>query len=97
MKSFIFAAPAILCAIIALPALLSSAHKEHNWPQALLCAFLPGCFLILAGVLTRMSRDTSRLRRRIARLESKIAPPAQPSSARPADAADSFNTAHDPP
>jgi hypothetical protein len=93
MKLVIFTAPAILCAIIAFPALLSSAHKEHNWPQALLCAFLPGCFLLLAAVLIRMNRDLSRLRRRIARLEGKAASAQQPSSVNPAGGADSFKTA----
>jgi hypothetical protein len=93
MKSVIFTAPAILCAIIVFPALLSSAHQEHNWPQALLCAFLPGCFLILAAVLVRMSRDLSRLRRRIARLEGRIAPALHPSSVHSAESADSFRTA----
>ncbi|MGA2661751.1 MAG: hypothetical protein ABSH34_30070 [Verrucomicrobiota bacterium] len=95
MKSVIFIAPAILCAIIVFPALLSSAHKEHNWPQALLCAFLPGCFLLLAAVLLRMSRDLSRLRRRIARLEGKAAPTPPSSSVRSAESADSFTTAGD--
>jgi hypothetical protein len=91
MKLVIFTAPAILCAIIAFPALLSSAHKEHNWPQALLCAFLPGCFLILAAVLVRMNRDLSRLRRRIARLEGKAAPTPQSSSVHSAHSAESFS------
>jgi hypothetical protein len=95
MKLIVFTAPAILCAIIVFPAFLSSAHQEHNWPQALLCAFLPGCFLILAAVLLRMSRDISRLRRRIARLEGKAAPAPQPSSIRSTESADDFKTAGD--
>ena len=95
MKLIVFTAPAILCAIIVFPAFLSSAHQEHNWPQALLCAFLPGCFLLLAAVLLRMSRDLSRLRRRIARLEGKAAPAPQSSSTHSADGADSFKTAGD--
>jgi hypothetical protein len=49
MKLVIVVAPAILCAIIVFPALLTSAQKEHNWPHALLYAFLPGCFLLLAA------------------------------------------------
>jgi chromate transport protein ChrA len=95
MKLVIFTAPAILCAIIVFPALLSSAHKEHNWPQALLCAFLPGCFVLVAAVLIRMNRDLSRLRRRIARLEGKAAPAQPPSSLRSADSADSLKIAGD--
>jgi hypothetical protein len=95
MKSVIYLAPAILCAIIVLPALLSSAHKEHNWPQALLCTFLPACFLLLAAVLVRMSRDISRLRRRVARLEGKAAPGPHPSSLRPAESDDAVKTAGD--
>jgi hypothetical protein len=63
----------------------------------LLCAFLPGCFLILAAVLVRMSRDLSRLRRRIARLEGKAAPGAQSTSVPSARSADSFKTARDEP
>ncbi|MGA2863935.1 MAG: hypothetical protein ABSF95_05555 [Verrucomicrobiota bacterium] len=74
MKLLTFTAPAILCAAIAFPALLFSAYKGSNWPQALLCAFLPGCFLLLANVLIRMNRDISRLRRRVARLEGKVLP-----------------------
>jgi hypothetical protein len=95
MKLVIFTAPAILCAIIVFPALLSSAHREHNWPQALLCAFLPGCFLLLAAVLIRMNRDISRLRRRIARLEGKTGPAQQPSTVTSADSPDSFKVASD--
>lgn len=72
MKMVTFMAPAILCAAATFPVLLISARKEHNWPQALLCAFLPGCFLLLAGLLVRMNRDISRLRRRLARLEGKV-------------------------
>ena len=95
MKLIVFTAPAILCAIIVFPAFLSSADKEHNWPQALLCAFLPGCFLLLAATLIRMSRDISRLRRRIARLEGKAAPASQSSSVHSAESADDFKTAGD--
>jgi len=74
MKLLTFTAPAILCAAIAFPALLISAYKGSNWSQALLCAFLPGCFLLVANVLIRMSRDISRLRHRVARLEGKVLP-----------------------
>ena len=42
-----------------------------------------------------MSRDISRLRRRIARLEGKAAPTPQFSSIHSADSADSFKTAGD--
>jgi hypothetical protein len=74
MKSVTFLAPAILCAIIAFPSLLISAQKEHNWPQVLFCAFMPACFFVLAAVMLRMNRDLSRLRRRIGKLENKLAP-----------------------
>jgi hypothetical protein len=42
-----------------------------------------------------MSRDLSRLRRRIARLEGKAAPTPPSSSVRSAESADSFTTAGD--
>jgi hypothetical protein len=93
MKSIVFTAPALLCAIIVFPALLDSARKPHaDWHQALLCAFLPGCFLLLAGVLIRMNRDISRLRRRLARLEGKAGSAPHSSSGSPAEGAASFKT-----
>jgi chromate transport protein ChrA len=96
MKLVVFTAPAILCAIIAFPALLTSARKEHNWPQALLCAFLPACFLLLAPVLIRMNRDLSRLRRRVARLEGKNSPAGHHASGQPSDGPDALNAEEGP-
>ena len=81
MKQVMFMAPAIICAAVAFPALVQLAREGHKWPQALLCAFLPGCFLLLAGLLIRMNRDISRLRRRLARLEGKVAPGLAPHDA----------------
>ncbi len=93
MKSVSFVAPAVFCAIIAFPAFFTAARRDHNWPQALLCAFLPGCFLCLAAVLIQMSREISRLRRRIARLEDQGAPANHASPARPPAGADSLPAA----
>jgi hypothetical protein len=78
MKLLTFMAPVILCAAISFQALVVAASKKDvSWSQPLFYAFLPGCFLMMVGVMLRMSRDTSRLRRRIARLEAKLPPGAQ--------------------
>jgi hypothetical protein len=75
MKLLTFMAPVILCAVISFQALVISAVKKQDglvgWSQPLFYAFLPGCFLIMVGIMLRMSRETSRLRRRVARLEGK--------------------------
>jgi hypothetical protein len=69
MKLISFLAPAILCAVISFQALLFTARTGKSWSLSLFYAFLPACFLLLAGVLVRQARDISRLRRRIARLD----------------------------
>ena len=75
MKLLNLMAPVILCAVISFQALVSSARKESfPWSQPLFYAFLPGCFLLLVSSLIHMSREISRLRRRIARLERRSGP-----------------------
>lgn len=86
MKQVSLLAPAVFCGIIAFPCLVAAAVKEHNWPQALLCACLPGCFLFLAALLGRMNHEISRLRRRIARLEGHGSPSTSVHAASSADA-----------
>jgi len=78
MKSAIFFAPAILCAAISFQALVIAARADPSWSRSLFYAFLPACFLLMAATFVHMSRDISRLRRRLARLERKAFPDSWP-------------------
>jgi len=94
MKRVLLFAPAALCAGICFQALLFTARKDILWPRCLFYVFLPACFLLLAGAMIRMSREISRLRRRIGKLEAKAFSSPRPhnsgpgSEPRPGDADD---------
>jgi hypothetical protein len=97
MKSATFFAPAILCAIMSFQAMVIAAQTQRSWSQSLFYVSLPACFLLMAGALIRMSRDLSRLRRRIAKLEGRAAPDSRPeASVSSGHAPSSEGDPHDP-
>jgi hypothetical protein len=71
MKSFYFRVPALLCGAISVVAFLGTISGNARWWPPIFFAFLPACFLIAGGLMLRMKREISRLRRRVAALEQK--------------------------
>jgi len=70
MKPISFWVPATVCAVISIGALVGSLVPEYS--KILRPAFyglLPMCFYFVGSILSRMHREISRLRHRVARLE----------------------------
>jgi len=71
MKRAIIFAPALLCGLICFQALVVTVRTGISFPQTVFYIFLPVCFMIMGGLIIRLGRDLARIRRRLARLETR--------------------------
>ena len=72
MKSLTFRLPAFIAAAVCFTALMGSLANT-TWWRPFFFAFLPAAFFVIGGLLSRMHRDNSRLRRRLSQLEQRFA------------------------
>ncbi len=72
MKSITFRVPAFVATAVCFTAFLGNL-ADSAWWRPFFFAFLPVAFFLIAGMMSKMYRDQSRLRRRLTHLEQQLA------------------------
>ena len=72
IKSITFRVPAFVATAVCFTAFMGNL-ADSNWWRPFFFAFLPVSFFLIAGMMSKMYRDQSRMRRRMTHLEQQLA------------------------